>query len=216
MTRLSPTAHLLATIAASIAATVAASIAAPGAAAAPGERPVPGTVGLVVREAPVKDACAPTIRIVRQVKRGDDRALVAMLTFARITGLDVGSRDTSRSRADGQRFQRWTQELVRRMEAATRAQEQVAARAGAPPADRVVAAARIAQIMDHAAHLLGSLEVPRSLRAMPDAVTIYCEQLTQYADAMRQRADDARDLCRKTAADHQLPPGWWTPVCAAP
>lgn len=178
--------------------------------------PVPGAVGLVQREVPLRNACTPTFTEIKQTKRGDDPALVAALTFPRITGLDMDPANERRSKASLQKFNTWLTDLTKTMEKATKAQRAIISDPSSPPQAKVEAAARVAILLDHMARVLESAEVPRNLRAMPEAVDIFCDTLAEKTEALHAQANDARAACTRLATEAKLAPGWHTAVCTPP
>ncbi len=155
-------------------------------------QPVPGTAGITVRDVPLEHACLPTFHVYAQVKRGDDPALVAALTYPRLTGLDFDKDDSARSAASARRMKTWLDELQQRTSAATRTQQAIIADPASTPAQRAAAASRSARVLDHMADLLESVEVPASIRDIEETRDVYCDTLADHAYVLRDRADEAR------------------------
>jgi hypothetical protein len=123
-------------------------------------KPVPGTVGLTMREVPLRNSCTKTFNEIRKAKRGDDAAFVAAMTYPRITGLDMDPEKKARTKASVEKFDKWFKNLVKTMETATKTQHAIVGDAAATPAAKIEAAARISLLLDQMALIIESSEVP--------------------------------------------------------
>lgn len=174
----------------------------------PATVPVPGTVGLVYAAKPVKGGCVPGFHLVKQVRPGDDPALVAALTAPPLTGLDYSPAGRKRSE---RRFADWLRVTVERFGAAREAQEKVMTAANATPRARIVAVARMAVVFDHLTRLLAAVDPPRARD--PLVRDAFCDQLAEIVEPVGNQAKQAREVCARKAAEAQLGPGWWDDVC---
>lgn len=177
-------------------------------------RPVPGAVGLTMKEVPLRHACTPSFTQVKQTRRGDEPTFAAVLVYPRLTGLDMNPDNQARTKASLKKFDTWFRNLVTALEKAKRRQEQVFGDPSATPLAKVEAAARTALLFDHAAHLIESVEVPRNLRTMPEAVEVFCDTLVEKTEPLHDQAKAARTACAKFAAEEKLAEGWFTAVCS--
>jgi hypothetical protein len=177
---------------------------------------VPGTVGLTQKEVPLRNACTPTFNQIKKTRRGDDPAFVVAMTYPRITGLDMDPAKKARAKASLARFDRWFQDLMKTMDTATKAQHAILGDLAATPQIKVEAAARIALLLDQAALIIESAEVPRNVRAYPEAVEVFCDTLAEKTAPLREQARQARDQCGKVVADARLTAGWFLAVCEPP
>lgn len=184
--------------------------------ARPAARPVPGTVGMTVREVPIRNACTATFHEYKKVKRGDDPLLVAALTHPRIFKLDFDPAHEARAKASAKRFETWFKQLEEKLTAVNAAQEKVFTDAAATPEAKAGAAARIHMVMDQGALLLDTIEIPAHIRKMPEAKDVFCDTLAEKADLIRLKGEEARAACAKVIVDASLAPAWFTPVCDVP
>ncbi|MBZ0236536.1 MAG: hypothetical protein K8M05_29685, partial [Deltaproteobacteria bacterium] len=178
--------------------------------------PVPGAVGLVQRDVPLRNACAATFTEIKKTKRGDDPAFVAALTHARLTGLDLNPANERRHKADLKKFETWFQNLTRTAEKATKAQYAIISDASSTPQAKVEAAARVAILLEHVALVIESSEIPRHVRATPEAAEVYCDTLAEKTEPLHEQARQARDACARLASEAKLAAGWHTAVCTRP
>jgi hypothetical protein len=191
-------------------------VAAPRRAAAEAPKPLPGTVGLVQKEDALRNACVPTFRVIKKVKRGDDAALVAALTYPRIGGLDFDPARPARQKASLKKFEQWYQGLDRRFRDARTVQEKLVTADGATGQAKVEGVARVVLLTEQAAMLVDAVEIPASVRKQPEAADVFCDMLHERAEPLRASAEEARVACRRMIGDASLPLGWWSEVCAMP
>jgi hypothetical protein len=151
------------------------------------------------------------------VKRGDDPAMVAALTYPRISGLEFDPAKGSKVvQASMRKFETWLKNLHTEFDAARKVQEQVVFADGTTAQAKVEAVARMAILLDQAVMLIESPAMPASLRKTPEAVDIFCDRMLEVAEPIRAQAKDARAACARTIADHAVPAGWWSDICVAP
>ncbi len=196
---------------------LAATVVASGAiaSAGPAARPVPGTIGMTVREVTLRNTCTATFHAYKVAKRGDDPLLVAALTHPRILKLDFDPAHEARAKASTKRFDAWFKQLEAKLTAFNTAQEKVFADAAATPQAKAEAAARIHMVMDQGALLLDTIEIPAHIRKLPEAKAVFCDTLAEKADLIRLKGEEARGACAKVIVDAKLAPAWFTPVCDA-
>jgi hypothetical protein len=175
---------------------------------------MPGSVGLTQKEVPLRNACTKTFAQIKKVKRGDDPAYVAALTYPRITGLDFDPAKKGRSEASRKKFDAWFQKLMKTTEAATKVQRKVFDDTAATPAAKIEAAARMSILLDQMALIIESSEVPRNIRSTQETVDIYCDTLAEKTEPLRAQAKEARAVCAKAASDAKLGDAWWVSVCS--
>lgn len=206
-----PTPAARATVAA--AATIVALVAAPRRAAADAPRPLAGSVGLVQKETAVRNACVGSFRTIKKVKRGDDPAFVAAMTYPRAKPLDIDPANQVRARASLKRFETWFKGLEKQFTTARKVQETVGFAPGATPQAKVEAAARISILIDQAAMLLEAVEMPAHIRKDAEGRDVFCDTMLERAEPLRKHAAEARGACARAIAESSLAPGWWTEVC---
>ncbi len=195
---------------------VASLIAVAPAAAAPKDKRLPGFTGLVYRDVAMPHACVKHARVVRQSRKGDDAALVALLTWPRITGLDFPPDDDARRSASMQRFEAWVKALMDQAQKTRDRQLAVARDPARTPVQRVEAVARMVVAQAQVVELFQSIDVPPSIRAMPDAQDAFCDALADKAAPLAGEVTQVRGYCAKVIRDGKIGPGWWTAVCALP
>jgi hypothetical protein len=178
-------------------------------------QPVPGTVGLTMKEVPIRNSCSKTFVQVKKVKPGDDPALIAVLTHPRITGLDMDPEKKARTKASLEKFNHWFQTLTTKLETANAAQQKLFAEATTPAA-KAEAAARMSFVLDQSAHLIEAAEIPVNIRKMPEAAEVYCDTLFEKTEPLRAKAKEAREACAKVITDSKLTDGWFLAVCTPP
>jgi hypothetical protein len=181
--------------------------------AAAGPTLVPGTVGLTQKEVPLRNACTKTFTQIKKTKRGDDPTLVAALTYPRITGLDMDPEKKARAKASLEKFDKWFVNLTKTMEAFTKKQYEVFGNTAATPAAKAEAAARLSIVLDQAALIIESSEVPKNIRGYDEAHVAYCDTLAEKTEPLRQQAKEAREACAKAIDGAKLAEGWFLAVC---
>jgi hypothetical protein len=201
-----PAAPLL--LAVALAATAATASARPAPA-----RLVPGSVGLTQKDVPLRNACTRTFTQVKKTRRGDAPAFAAAMTYPRITGLDMDPAKKARAKASLEKFDAWFQNLMKTMETATKAEHAILFNSATTPGAKVEAAARLSLLLDHAAVIIESSEVPKNIRTYEEAVDAYCDTLAEKTEPLRAQAKEARAACAKFAADAKLDDAWWVSVC---
>ncbi|HUQ08224.1 MAG TPA: hypothetical protein VM261_37275 [Kofleriaceae bacterium] len=177
-------------------------------------RLVPGTVGLTQKDLALRNSCTSTFTQVKKTKRGDDPAFVAAMTYPRITGLDLDPEKKARAKASLEKFDTWFKNLMKTMETATKAQHAILFNSATTPGAKVEAAARLSLLLDQAALIIESSEVPRNIRTYEEAVTAYCDTLAEKTEPLRAQAKEARGACAKFAAEAKLGDAWWVTVCS--
>jgi hypothetical protein len=81
---------------------------------------------------------------------------------------------------------------------------------------RVEAIARIAQLDHRYGELFETIEVPADVRRGPngaEASVAMCDLIGEKAWTLHALGDDAATICRKTAIELKLGPGWWDDAC---
>lgn len=180
------------------------------------ERPLPGFPGLVYRDLTLPDACTKQGRAIRQVKKGADAALVKLLTWPRITGLDFPPDDEPRRSASMARFEAWYQGLSDLARQVADRQGAVARDPARTPVARVEAMARLAVAEQQLVDLIGSVDVPRSIRAVPDAGDMFCDRMFEQSEPLQLQLDQIRGACRQLIVAGNVGEGWWTEACRMP
>ncbi len=184
--------------------------------------PVPGEPGLTVRSATDATHCGGldvTVRLTRGKVPAADRDFAAAMLIDAPRGLDMDPAHKPRRDAAMKKFNAFIEDATKKMAAANARYEHIAGDTSAQPEDRVIAAARIAQINRRYAEILARMEIPRALRSGPyaaDTTAAFCDALAVQAAPLLDKADEAATVCRDRAANVSLPASWWTPVCAAP
>jgi len=199
------------------AALVAVALSTPATAAArPATSPLPGSVGLSQQDVPVKNACAPTFRSIKKVKAGDAPTFVVAMTHPRLAGLDMDPDRPARAKASLKRFDAWFKLLTQRFTDARTVQERAFFAPTATPQAKAEAAARMVLLLEQAAMLIDSVEIPANVRKLPEAADVFCATLAEQAEPLRAKTTEARQACARIIVDATLPEGWWTPVCIVP
>ena len=191
----------------------------PARAEKPQPRPLPGFTGLVYRDLTLRDGCVKQTRVVRKLRTGDDAALVTLLTYPRLTGLDFSPDDSARRTASLRRFEAWFRGLVDQGRKVTERQLVFARDPGRTAAARVEAVARLIVVQEQMVALIQGIDVPATLRKSAygaEAVDAFCDKMLEQAEPLAARVTELRGLCQKLIADEQVGTGWWTPVCARP
>lgn len=177
--------------------------------------PLPSTVGLRVQTRPVRDACVAETRIITVGAAGDPAPLVAALTTAPIRGLDFDPANPQHAQRSTRRFAAWFKAAQDRYERALDVELRAFTAPGATVDVKLGAVVRAVHLRSQFAYLLRALEIPRSVRAIPDGRRAFCEALDEQAQALDQAADEARQRCRELVASAGLGAGPWTTTCAA-
>ena len=178
---------------------------------------VTGTVGLTAKEVPLRNACTKTFSQIKKTKRGDDPALVAALTYPRITGLDFDPKNERRAAASKKKFEDWFVKLTKTVEVVTTAQRAAFLDdKAATPQVRAESAARLSIVLDQAALIIESSEIPVNIRTITEASEVYCDMLFEKTEPLRAQAKLARESCGHLAGTAKLTEGWFLAVCTPP
>jgi len=185
-------------------------------AAQPSTTLLPGTVGLSQKDVPVRNACGGAFRSIKQVKKGDAATFVVAMTHARLTGLDMDPARPARAKVRLKPFGAWFKPLAQRFGAGRKVQERAIFDPAATAQTKAEAAARMVLLLEQAALLIDTVEIPANVRKLPETADAFCDTLDEHAEPLRNNAAEARQACARIIADGALPVGWWTPVCLPP
>jgi hypothetical protein len=172
--------------------------------------PVTGLDAIVLTRAASKTHCggfAVTAKRTKKLAAGDDQ-LGAVFALAFPTGLNFDKAKASSLR----RFDDWVAQLQKTSAAAN--DYYAGELATHDPQRAIIATARIVQIARYDATLLARAEIPVDVRAgdhAADKVAAYCEQMTNVAQPLIDRAAEATAVCHDHLAT--APAGWWNTVC---
>lgn len=187
---------------------------APSTAAADKDRPLPGFAGLTYRDVALKHGCVEHVRVVKRTRKVDDPELVALLTYPRVTGLDFDPDDPVKQRTSTRRLQEWLQRITDQARKVRDRQGAIIADKTRPALARVEAAARLVQAQQQMVELLAGIEVPPSVRKLPEAEEAFCDAMDAQIQPVERMADEVRTYCRQLVVDTKVGTGWWTDVCA--
>lgn len=179
--------------------------------------PLPGAPTIVIKAKPAKDYCggvALSAKIKKSKKlSAPDKELAAVFALSFPTGLDFDPSHALASKNSTKKFDAWFKKFSDASQAAADRYSKVIGDSTAP-LDRVIGAARQAQVAQWSAHIIARGQVPKSVAKYPDAVDIYCDTLEDKAEPLLAFAIEAATRCRDLAASANVGAGWWDAVCA--
>lgn len=162
----------------------------------------------IVQEAGVTDPAAVHAAAMARLARGDE-LLERMLDRTFPTGLDFGP---AKKAASVKRFGDWMTDETRAGEAASRAYDEVLAMKD--PEASIAAAARLGQVAEVFSASLVGAEIPAAIRTGALETKAYCDQLTEAAAPLRERALTSYGVCVAKSTELGVLDAW-TGLCRA-
>jgi hypothetical protein len=180
--------------------------------------PLPGAPTIVIKTKAAKNYCggvAVTATIKKSKKlQAADKELAAVFATRFPTGLDFDPSHEFARKESTKKFDAWYKKFDETTRAAGEHYRAIIVGAGVAPMDKVIAAARLVQVVRWSAQVIARAQIAKSVAKYPEAVDIYCDTLEDKAEPLEMFAQDAAQQCRDFAAEAKLDAGWWDEVCA--
>lgn len=177
--------------------------------------PLPGAPTIVIKAKPAKTYCGG-VALSAKIKKSKklqpaDKELAAVFALSFPTGLDFDPSHEFASTKSAKKFDAWYTKFNDATTDAAKHYGEVLS-ASSAPMDRVIAAARVVQVVRWSAQVIARGQIAKHIAKYPEAVDIYCDTLEDKAEPLEAFAQDAVQQCRRLAADAKLE-GWWDQVC---
>lgn len=180
------------------------------------EGPVAGATMIVVKSEPSATHCGGRKIVVERTPDAappDELAQVYELEFP--AGLDFDPDDEATRKESERRFKGFLTELNRAVDAAKVHVRPIFDDVKSTPEQRIVAAARWAQVMHRAAEVIARAEIPADVRTgefAEDATAAFCDTVVEHVEPFVAEEARGRKLCGELVAQHGVH-GWWDAVC---
>jgi len=179
---------------------------------------LPGSPAITIKVRPSAGFCGGTsvsavIKKSRKVAAPDPQ-LAAVFALAFPKGLDFDPDHEARRKASLVKFDKWFSAVQKTAVAARTVYAKQLADAALEPVDRVIAAARLVQVVRWAGQVIARAPVPSNVTRFPEVVDVYCQALAEKADQFEALAIDVATTCRTLSTTVNPGAGWWDDVCA--